>query len=122
MHHLETFWTKGCVFDYFNARNFSESGQFAATHILFRNDIRSRTFTKLWSEIAENNLHLITDEPSTTANFPEFKEHRHDQSLFSLLLKSRFFNGVYVLPDECWAENFNTIILNPIWATRNKYR
>ena len=38
-----------------------------------------------WSHIA-SDLHLIDDSPSTIVNDPEFIEHRHDQSIFSLLL------------------------------------
>lgn len=33
------------------------------------------------------NYHLIDDSPSKKPNFKEFKEHRHDQAVFSLLTK-----------------------------------
>jgi len=43
---------------------------------------------KEWYEIAASyNYHLIDDSPSISPNLPSFKEHRHDQSIFSLLTK-----------------------------------
>ena len=34
-----------------------------------------------------NNYHVIDDSPSIRKNIPGFKEHRHDQSIFSALTK-----------------------------------
>jgi hypothetical protein len=37
-----------------------------------------------------SDFHMVADEfvsPSVSPNYPEFKEHRHDQSIFSLLCK-----------------------------------
>lgn len=39
-----------------------------------------------WYRIA-GNYHMIDDTPSRVPNLPEFREHRHDQSIFSLLTK-----------------------------------
>ena len=33
------------------------------------------------------NYHLIDDTPSLLENTVDFREHRHDQSIYSLLLK-----------------------------------
>ena len=40
-----------------------------------------------WYQIGSNNYHLIYDEPSIEKNFESFIEHRHDQSILSLLVK-----------------------------------
>jgi len=40
-----------------------------------------------WYSIA-CNYHLIDDSPSVYQNDPSFREHRHDQSVLSLLIKS----------------------------------
>jgi hypothetical protein len=45
------------------------------------------------------NLHLIDDSPSITPNYPEFIEHRHDQSIWSLITKKR---GYKAYPDPGW--------------------
>ena len=51
------------------------------------------------------------------SNDPEFIDHRHDQSLFSLLRKKY---GTILIPDETWYPDFrNPQVLNyPILATR----
>jgi hypothetical protein len=47
-----------------------------------------RNLVNEWYEIAyEENYHYIDDTPSIKPNFPNFQEHRHDQSIFSLLTK-----------------------------------
>lgn len=48
----------------------------------------TRKFVKEWYDICcENNYHFIDDSDSVTKNAVGFKEHRHDQSIFSLLMK-----------------------------------
>lgn len=48
----------------------------------------TREFVNKWYELCtEKNYHWIDDSHSTIKNYPEFKGHRHDQSIFSLLSK-----------------------------------
>ena len=48
----------------------------------------TRKLAKDWYDIAcSNNYHFIDDTPSILPNVDGFKEHRHDQSIFSLLIK-----------------------------------
>ena len=46
----------------------------------------TRKLIKEWYEYA-CSYHLINDDPSHHPNHPEFQEHRHDQSILSLLAK-----------------------------------
>lgn len=39
-----------------------------------------------WYQLA-CNYHLLDDTPSLIPNLPDFREHRHDQAIFSLLIK-----------------------------------
>ena len=49
---------------------------------------KTRKLAKDWYNIAcSNNYHFIDDTPSIHQNINGFKEHRHDQSIFSLLVK-----------------------------------
>jgi hypothetical protein len=41
-----------------------------------------------WIELNDLNKELITDKRSTIPNKEGFKEHRHDQSIFSVLVKT----------------------------------
>jgi len=43
-------------------------------------------FLDEWISYCENE-HLLTDIPSKVPNYPEFRAHQHDQSIFSLLVK-----------------------------------
>jgi hypothetical protein len=47
---------------------------------------KTRELVRRWYEVA-CNYHFIDDSPSVLPNFPDFREHRHDQSVFSLLTK-----------------------------------
>ena len=48
----------------------------------------TRKLVSHWYNMAcSNNYHFIDDSPSIQQNINGFKEHRHDQSIFSLLVK-----------------------------------
>ena len=48
----------------------------------------TRDFVNKWYELcSDKSYHWLDDSPSTITNYPEFKGHRHDQSIFSLLSK-----------------------------------
>jgi hypothetical protein len=60
-----------------------------AGFILLRKSETSVAFVREWLHYAQN-AQIITDSPSTTApEDPEFKENRHDQSIYSILLKMK---------------------------------
>ena len=83
-------FTKRDVFVEMNCdiSEYTDSLQRAASVILVKNTERNRAIVREWLEIAQN-YHWITDEPNRNglANYGEFIDHRHDQSLFSLLCK-----------------------------------
>lgn len=48
-----------------------------------------------WDKLMNiENIHYYDDTPSITPNHPTFHENRHDQSLFSLLLKSYHYYAI----------------------------
>jgi hypothetical protein len=65
----------------------SETSQITATSFLYKiNDI-TKNMIKEWYEICSSDYHNIDDSPSISNNHSSFNEHRHDQSVFSLLSK-----------------------------------
>ena len=97
------------------------TGQRCATTFFLKNNQVNRDIIEEIKEICvENNHHYITDVPSSKSNHPEFREHRHDQSVFSLISKKYKF---YCIPDQTyWDPDWNnTGRIYPIWATRNKF-
>lgn len=89
----------------------SEDPQIIATAILFRKCKMSDEFLNEWLSYCED-YHLVDDSQSNESNAENFKEHRHDQSIFSLLCKK---HGVKTIP--------NTVDRGggPIKASRLKY-
>lgn len=84
-----------------------------ATSIIIKKNNRTIRFLERWVELCEvNNHHFVDDSPSVSPNFQEFIEHRHDQSIFSLLVKKE--QNVCVL----YSELYNKQVF-PIHGARN---
>lgn len=66
--------------------NIRDMVQLQASYILLKNTQFSRNFVKKWLIICENEM-SITDKPSKE-EYPEFIDHRHDQSILTLLYAS----------------------------------
>ena len=85
-------YTKGDLFDAFGVgscdAHYGLTEQPKADVILMRVNDRTRKLLLHWEYLA-SDFHLISDEPSrATAETPDFREHRHDQSILSLLFKA----------------------------------
>jgi hypothetical protein len=89
-----------------------------ATAYFLKNNKKNRLFIDEFKSMStENNYHYIDDSASTLKNNILFKDHRYDQSIFSLLSKKYNF---HCIPDETyWHPNWNVDGKQyPIWATR----
>ena len=94
--HKELIWTNGDIISAFNLDLNSEllkTGQYAATFHAWRKTIRSQEFLNEWLNFLSNNLDICRDEVSKKINHEEFIENRHDQSVFSLLIKTKIANN-----------------------------
>ena len=81
-------WTKGDLLERFNVRNRDDVLQAPAigAGILFiRKCPQSISLIQQWLDVILEDFSLIDDSPSQSENQPEFIEHRHDQSIFSIL-------------------------------------
>lgn len=88
--HPERQYTKGDVFEYFGIRKCDEivnSNQIIGGIVLIRKCKESVNLIDEWVDAWQKDFTLIDDSPSQSANFSDFIEHRHDQSLFSCLCK-----------------------------------
>lgn len=106
-------WTKGDLFDYFHCRertDITDSPQLAATQVLCRKCDSSMQLLREWQNTWMKNFSLIDDTKSKSPNFSCFLEHRHDQSIFSLLFKLKggvpLPSGETDVADWKSAENF----------------
>jgi len=88
-------WTKGDLIDYFSVRDnpsIVNANQVAGGLIVVKKNDLTLNFFRYWSLVAaDQNYHLIDDSPSVSANLDGFVEHRHDQAIFTLLLKTMNF-------------------------------
>lgn len=88
--------------------------QVCATHVFVRKNAGSMGFLEEWLAICRD-IHLVDDSPSEKPDLPCFVEHRHDQSIFSILC---MLHG-----RETWPENntrdWSTMMAYPIWDKRD---
>lgn len=94
------------------------SGQCMATVIIMRKGEHSLSVVNKWNELA-----LLRDLINDKRNMKEdkqFIDHRHDQSIFSLLVKKY---GSIKIPDETYFEPhwYSVGIKYPFWATRIRW-
>jgi hypothetical protein len=61
--------------------------QFQSGFIFLEVNISTRFLINEWYNLASNDYHNIDDSPSIIPNISEYIEHRHDQSILSLLIK-----------------------------------
>jgi hypothetical protein len=119
MNHLpEKTWTKMDLFKYFDCINekILNSGQMVGGINITRKCKHSIELINKWTETV-CDYHLVSNEPSIIPNDPTFNENRHDQSIFSLLIKTM---GGTCIPDETYTIPFLYSSINlPIWATRH---
>lgn len=87
---LEKDWTKGDVLEYFKAYdddNITMSLQlWGGCFIVRKNEMTERLISE-WYDICMHHADLFTDKKSTKPNLNGFREHRHDQSVFSIMVK-----------------------------------
>jgi len=85
----EKMYNKMDLLNYMNMNNdpIKNSIQNQATIIFLKKNSKTESFIKEWYYIA-CNYHLLDDTPSLSENDSSFVEHRHDQSIFSLLTKT----------------------------------
>jgi hypothetical protein len=112
----ESDWNKGDLIDLLGMRDSThmDSSQIMAGIHLWVNTSENRKLMEEWRNImSSNNYHYITDSPSISPNYSGFREHRHDQSVFSLLCKKY---GMTTLADPGGRDN------TPISITRFRSR
>lgn len=92
--YIEHEWTRGDLHEYidktYNKNHidiFDKALQCGATVMVICKKKKSVEFVKNWLDVMTEHFHLCTDEPSSVPNHPDFKENRHDQSVFSMLSK-----------------------------------
>jgi hypothetical protein len=117
--HLEYKWTKKAVLEALDATSDdTNSKQLMATTMIIKKTKHSTELVQKWYDTC--SVHSLIDDTLTDSEHPEFKDHRHDQSVFSLLVKKCLVTKPIIIPDETyyWPNWHIDGIDHPIWATR----
>jgi len=136
LHSYENQFTKIDVLDYFSVLGNDQilnSRQLWAGGLMMKKNNFVCDLMGRWFEICDNNKYtLLCDQPSKTDELPTFKQHCHDQSIFSVLCKtidvaatdSSIGDGqIKVLPmieNYPYPHDWTTMSQYPFWAKRNK--
>jgi len=121
----ENNWTTSAIFDHFgippeNAR--AISAQVVTGASIYRKCKESMALVSAWLKTAMENPELFTDKFNEEAKVrrPAFTENRHNQSIFSVLVKSPpHSDHVLIIDEEIEGRNKNLSKL-PISAARKK--
>lgn len=119
----ESQWTKQDLFNYFNVlgnKEITETGQvISGIHFMKKTD-NNISVLKAWLKVYYDDFLLATDSPSKMQNPNHFVENRHDQSIWSILVK---INNLYTIPSEIYMLKNNKFIPDfPIQARRDKVK
>ena len=121
MTHVEKLWTKRELLQYLQCEHRNDilqSGQVEATAFVLCKTDHVERLLRTWKMIPRHDPTLVNDT-ITIEQFPEFREHRHDQSILSILFK---LTGAKLLGWEtwCWGNHKSEYAGNPIWEKRRK--
>lgn len=89
---LEYVWTKSDLFEYFGVladRDITDTPQIIASTFIIRKSPSTVKIIDEWLGAFKSDFSLADDSPSKLPNRGGFIEHRHDQSIFSILMKMR---------------------------------
>ena len=108
---VERMWTKRDAFVLMNcdSARFTDTWQVESGYSLWRRSRFSLALAAEWSSLVQDES-LVTDAPSRcgTEEYPEFREHRHDQSVWSLLCKKHgvaLHRQPFCPPDDAFPES-----------------
>jgi hypothetical protein len=105
--HLNKLWTKRDTFVLMDCEEekYYNGNQIDAAYQLYKKNNKTINFINEYMKYCENE-NIISDLPNITKeNFPEFKDHRHDQSIMSLMAIKHNIK-LYPEPSE-WGNHLN---------------
>jgi hypothetical protein len=122
----ESMWCKGDVLDYFNVRNnrdICDTPVTGAGIMFLRKNKFTVDFVTQWLKIIKENFNLIDDSPSISPNTENFVNHRHDQSLFSILCKLNKIDNYISAFEYSYPKNYDPNYRKYIsdWAALDNY-
>lgn len=121
-------WSKGDLIDHFDVRDNLEILDSptiqSGTFFIRKNEATVKFITK-WLQTYRDDFSFADDSPSKSENYENFKEHRHDQAIFSIL--SKIEGAAKISASEFWYPkdkdftrgDWNYLVHFPIHAKRD---
>lgn len=110
-------WTKRDCFYYMDCDSpaFWHAEHIQASYVVFQINSRTRGFIAEWLNFSRDNR-IISDDSNTSGleNLPGFIDHRHDQSIFTNLIKKNNFKCSIVDAGNPLSKNINVSLKNAI--------
>lgn len=118
----EKFWTKREAFDYFKISyddDIANSGQLVGGILIMKKNKKLISQIEEWNKVLYDDSSLFVDNFDRKVQIAEFKDHRHDQSIFSIIRK---ISGSLVIKNETFFNFGSKISIDfPFWATGLRY-
>lgn len=112
---IEKHWTKMDIAVYLKSIKHMHSKMIIATSFIIKKNKNTTDFVNKWYDCC-CQYNLINDSPSKYPNYNSFVENRHDQSIFSLLVKNE--GNAIILDDETYFHDWKNGLKFPIHARR----
>ena len=119
--HIEKYYSTKQLFEYFKIapdNSLANSTQFEAGHMIFKNNLHTKSYIQEFIKVIDFDNNLITDFYNNYQNNEFFIENRHDQSIFSLL--SKLYGCVFVDNETDFRDNPSIQYDYPFLALRRK--
>jgi hypothetical protein len=117
LEHRERAYTKSKLYEYFGmSPDLDESLQHLSGIILLKKNANSLKLVTEWNDIMKR--YDLIDDDEVSNEHPEFVDHRHDQSIWSMLLKT--YPHICVRDETFFGDNWKNGAAYPILATRIK--
>lgn len=120
--HLIGTWCKMDTIDFFGAHELVNEREIPSGVLFTTANAHNKFIFKVWYE-AMQNYHLCDDTPSLLPNLSTYREHRHDQSVLSLILRKLSPSSVIYNPNMelYWNTRQEEGKDYPIWIQANNY-
>ena len=119
MVHPEHKWTNERVFQHFKVAmdddSIRKTSQIMASIIVLKKCFHTVMLIDKWCDTIDEDALLFTDEYNKETENSEFVDHRHDQSVFSVIRKQC---GCILLPDDTFSRDWSTLHDVPFLTTR----
>jgi len=95
------------VVEFFNLQDsFLNNNNISATNILLKKTEFTMKIINSWYNYCSSDYNLINNN-IVLKNINTFVEHRHDQSILSIIIEKNDKNNIIILQDETWFGNIN---------------